>query len=169
MKICGNCNIEKALDDFAWRSKEKGTKHSTCKDCRSSLDAKRYTADSDRRESIRAKRMELRNRNLAYMRDFLSKNPCTDCGNADIRVLDFDHLKDKVKSVSILARVPVSIEKLKKEIDKCEVRCSNCHRIKTYERAGWQYAPLTQLVEYNCEVVEATVRVREEAHERRIR
>lgn len=29
-------------------------------------------------------------------------------------------------------------QKLKEEIAKCDVVCSNCHRIRTSKRAGWK-------------------------------
>lgn len=139
MKTCNKCLEEKSLDQFAWRSKAKGTKQSYCSPCKKDMDAANYSSNEQRRLSTAATQIELRNRNLTYMRDYLREHPCVDCGESDIRVLDFDHLKDKVDNVTNLARLPCSIERLKDEIDKCEVRCANHHRIKTYERAGWKY------------------------------
>lgn len=61
---------------------------------------------------------------------------CVDCGNRDVRVLDFDHDSKlpKVDSIGRMVAVPVSKLVLMAEIKKCKVRCSNCHRIITYER-----------------------------------
>ena len=53
--------------------------------------------------------------------------------------LEFDH-NDKVskfKAVSSLIRARYSLEKIKVEINKCEVRCANCHRRKTAKEFKW--------------------------------
>lgn len=70
-----------------------------------------------------------------YVREYLASHPCVDCGNDDYRVLDFDHVHgEKEIQICHAIRKGWSPDKLQKEIDKCEVRCSNCHRIVTYER-----------------------------------
>lgn len=57
---------------------------------------------------------------------------CVDCGyNKHHSALDFDHIKGEKKLNVCFAK---SIAQAKKEIAKCEVVCSNCHRIRTYER-----------------------------------
>lgn len=51
--------------------------------------------------------------------------------------MDFDH-KDKSLKLGNIAHMAVrnwSLEKIKQEINKCEVVCANCHRIRTYRRA----------------------------------
>lgn len=55
---------------------------------------------------------------------------CTKCPESDPRCLDFHHEDPKQKSVSIarIHRMGWSLEKVQKEIDKCIVLCSNCHR-----------------------------------------
>ncbi len=74
-------------------------------------------------------------RNRQYVVDHLKKNPCVDCGMGDVRVLDFDHVRgEKYKEVSQMIRGGVGLEKLQKEIDKCDIRCANCHRIVTHKR-----------------------------------
>lgn len=69
---------------------------------------------------------------------------CVDCGNSDVRVLHFDHVRGtKVQSISTMVRVGAGLAKILEEIDKCEVRCANCHAIATYERLGgsWRSNP----------------------------
>lgn len=102
------------------------------------MDAESYQ-NTTRKADIAANRKGQKDRNLVYVRDYLATHPCVDCGIDDIRVLDFDHLQDKEANVTVLARSGVSLQRLQTEIDKCEIRCSNHHRIKTYERAGWDY------------------------------
>ena len=51
-------------------------------------------------------------------------------------VLDFDHLRDKEAEISNLVMRRVSLEQIKAEIEKCVVRCANCHRRKTSMENG---------------------------------
>jgi hypothetical protein len=59
---------------------------------------------------------------------------CTDCGENNPIVLDFDHLKDKKYNISQMIHNGFSWKAISKEIKKCEVVCANCHRIRTYFR-----------------------------------
>lgn len=61
--------------------------------------------------------------------------PCTDCGmRYPYYVMDFDHLGDKEFDISNMKRRNMSLQLIKIEIAKCEVVCSNCHRVRTHER-----------------------------------
>jgi hypothetical protein len=76
-------------------------------------------------------------KNREFLVGYLQSHPCVDCNNSDLRVLEFDHVRGTKKDgVAQLARQGVSLKALKEEIGKCEVRCRNCHAIKTYERMG---------------------------------
>ena len=81
-----------------------------------------------------------RKRVHAYIKTHLEANPCVDCGETDIIVLEFDHIgDDKHFSISDASRNGYGITRIRAEIAKCEVRCANCHRKKTYERGGWTH------------------------------
>jgi len=58
---------------------------------------------------------------------------CSMCGYKDHAVaLDFDHLNPEEKNFTIATKyLNIHIERLLKEIDKCQVLCANCHRVKT--------------------------------------
>lgn len=59
--------------------------------------------------------------------------PCMDCGKRYPHyVMDFDHLGDKLRSVACMLNT--SLRLVENEIAKCEVVCSNCHRVRTYAR-----------------------------------
>jgi hypothetical protein len=67
----------------------------------------------------------------------LSSHPCVDCGETDPAVLEFDHIEAKTHDVAFLIGHGASAEKIQAEIDRCEVRCCNCHRRITAIRGGW--------------------------------
>jgi len=74
-------------------------------------------------------------RNKDFVIDYLLKHPCIDCSESDIVVLDFDHVKDdKIMNIADAINNGWSIEKLKTEIEKCVIRCANCHRRITHLR-----------------------------------
>ena len=88
---------------------------------------KLYAAQKRHRVKIRQK-----------MLNFLSAKECCDCGERDPVVLDFDHRdqKGKFKPVSKLMSGHWSWESIEFEINKCDIRCANCHRRKTYAQLG---------------------------------
>jgi hypothetical protein len=73
----------------------------------------------------------LRRRNLDYVLTHLRNSRCTDCGEADLVVLEFDHVGPKRGSVMVMALNEHSLASLQRELASCEVRCTNCHRRRT--------------------------------------
>lgn len=73
---------------------------------------------------------------LRKLYDFLSSNPCKDCGENNPVVLEFDHVRgEKFKCVSHLTNY--SWDVISAEVAKCEVRCGNCHKIKTAKESNF--------------------------------
>jgi hypothetical protein len=70
--------------------------------------------------------------------NFLAESKCTDCGENDFRVLDFDHTDQtkKFKSISDMRSGHYSWQSISVEISKCKIRCANCHRRKSYKQLG---------------------------------
>ena len=54
--------------------------------------------------------------------------------------MDFDHREGEVKTAHVSQMVKLmSVPKLHEEIEKCDVVCANCHRIRTFKR-GQRFA-----------------------------
>ncbi len=74
-------------------------------------------------------------RNQAHVLAVLRASCCCDCGEADPVVLEFDHRGEKRGDVSTMATW-ASLATLREEIAKCDIRCANCHRRRTYASLG---------------------------------
>jgi len=64
--------------------------------------------------------------------------PCMDCGvRYPLFVMDFDHRekKDKIENIARMRIRNWSMVKIKLEIEKCDIVCANCHRIRTYGKS----------------------------------
>jgi transcription elongation factor Elf1 len=131
MKPCTKCNEEKPLSEF---SKKNATRLSSwCKPCHNSYNKERYAADPEQKE-----RLLITNRKRkAFLTDFVRRAkdfPCADCGGRFPSVcMDFDHLRDKKFTIS-QKKHGWGLKTLQAEMDKCDVVCANCHRIRTKER-----------------------------------
>lgn len=69
-----------------------------------------------------------------YVQQYKAGHPCTDCGEGDPVVLEFDHVRG-VKRFTIGNNVTTrSLKAVKAEIAKCDVVCANCHRRRTAQR-----------------------------------
>lgn len=118
MKKCYKCQQTKPLTDFCKDKSRNDGYNTRCKKCH-------YTYN--RLPSIK--------RNQQFIIDYLKEHPCVDCGEPNIIVLEFDHIEDnKDEEIGQAIFSAWSIKRIKSEIDKCEVVCANCHRIRTANR-----------------------------------
>lgn len=128
-KICTACHQEKHIEEFHFRKPPK--RHSHCKECAHKKSREHYLKNTgiyiSKSKTSKAKAMVMINE--------LKKVPCTDCGNSFPTVcMDFDHVNDdKIEDVCTLAQRG-NIKGALAEAAKCEIVCSNCHRIRTANR-----------------------------------
>ena len=80
-----------------------------------------------------AERARIRKAELRALVDKAKDVPCVDCGvKYHPAAMDFDHVYgEKLFNISKACVRGVSKAKLIAEIAKCQIRCANCHRIRT--------------------------------------
>lgn len=152
MKKCKACGHEKALAAFQWIKLE-GKYSASCKLCRNTRRNHRLKELAKERgvtvstaylranpDKVADLRKSYRDRNSQHVQSIKESTPCADCGQRFPAVcMDFDHTSDdKAGDVSVLVLDGYSLAKIDAEIAKCEIVCSNCHRIRTANRAGWR-------------------------------
>lgn len=137
-KICSKCNEDKKLAEYNWRNKPRGWRHSFCKNCHSKYRASHYLNNRDKyikkAKSWNKKQTEILRK---FILNYLLTHPCVDCGEGDIRVLDFDHRANKFMIVSNMVRNCHSLSAVEEEIKKCLIRCANCHRKRTFTAGNY--------------------------------
>jgi len=136
MKICSICKIEKEEKDFSLFHPRKSSikLRPDCKECKRKKNRSSIKDPEKYKERLKKVKEESLRKSREFIENYLCNHPCIDCGISDTRVLDFDHLGDKKYNVSTLKWAGARIWKLEREIEKCVVRCANCHRIKSYYR-----------------------------------
>jgi len=85
---------------------------------------------TDYYNTVVKKRAKVRQRILARMKQM---SGCVDCGyNENPLALQFDHVRGTKKFHLSYAPYAYSMRVILDEMDKCVVRCANCHMIKTH-------------------------------------
>ena len=116
-----------------------GIRQSCCRDCQPEQRKKWYDGDANERhkQNVRERKEAARAISREFAWEYLSSNPCVDCGQADPRALQFDHIEEKNADVARLVADGAPLDKIKAEIELTEIRCASCHQIKTHTQRGW--------------------------------
>lgn len=134
MKICTRCNKEK--EKFNKNSKNKDGLSNWCKDCFREYDRIRWSeGDSKRKKANYIARVR---KNREFIKTYFESHPCVDCGESDWWALEFDHKEARTKEQDLCKIIMSSgIDRIKKEIEVCDVRCLKCHKKRTIFQLGW--------------------------------
>jgi hypothetical protein len=114
---------------------------SLCNACQRIYNRKDYAANKAAYlERGRRNKKKYRDQALVWVLNYLQSHPCKDCGEKDLVVLEFDHRQGEKKDGDVSTMISrMSLERVKAEVAKCDVRCANCHRRKTAKERGWQF------------------------------
>lgn len=130
MKHCRKCDTSKPASEFYKNRTKKDGLQTTCKSCCNGNSKSHYHRNVD--QYLR-KNVLNKEKNRALVRK-LKGSPCTDCGiEYPYYVMDFDHLSDKDFNISS-GTYTTATNVLRRELAKCEVVCSNCHRERSFRR-----------------------------------
>lgn len=143
-KRCISCKEELSFGSFHKRTKAVDGLQSVCKEC-NKFQRKAYykTANGRDKNTTTGKRWAAKAPLVLF--EYLSTHPCVDCGESDPIVLEFDHRDPSKKSFTIGSQARhKGRDSLMKEIEKCDVRCANCHRRRTAVQFNWSKIALMQ-------------------------
>jgi hypothetical protein len=130
LKTCSRCEQAKPLESF---SKKGNGYQAMCKECNREYQREHYQNN----KSVYAEKEKRRRKRLrAWLKAYKESIPCTDCGGKfPSYVMEFDHIPGNVKAFTIGGSIHRMSQKTYfEELDKCELVCSNCHKIRTHTR-----------------------------------
>ena len=131
VKMCSCCKETKAVEEFHWKNQSIGIRQYQCKSCHKKVNASHYENNkSDYKQRSMSQRLKARD----WLQEFKKTLHCEQCGESHPATLDFHHLDPNSKDGAVSSLTSNgSVQIMKKEIAKCIVLCSNCHRKLHYE------------------------------------
>ncbi|MCL4367186.1 hypothetical protein M1563_03395 [Patescibacteria group bacterium] len=137
-KRCTRCSEVKDIEEFNFKDKSKNIRQAQCRSCTREYVRSHYY-NHRKYYLLKAKRNRNKIRGAArqYIWEYLNMHSCVDCGEKDILVLEFDHRGNKIAEIGKVVSGYYNLSRVKQEVEKCDIRCANCHRRKTAKEQGW--------------------------------
>lgn len=138
LRECRRCGVVatsiEQLEKFKTSRKGKYGKDTICKVC-----AGTQTKESvDLKRQVELTKKRVRENKVKAIR--YCGGVCNSCGKGhdgtNAVIFDFHHLNPKDKKMKPTKALKMSWENIKKEIDKCVLLCSNCHRLE-HQQEEW--------------------------------
>jgi hypothetical protein len=136
MKQCSKCKRRRQQRSFNKKATSGDGLQSVCRDCQHKRHADwAKTSKAKKSRSLRRKKnRELLKQEIRQVKD----RPCLDCGRSfHFCAMDFDHVRGEKKfeiGREVYSGGTLALSTLRREIEKCEVVCAVCHRIRTWKR-----------------------------------
>jgi len=136
MKKCSKCVKTKPLCEFSINKTHKDGRSYRCKECQREYSCNYYKQNKEKHIKAVAKVNKKKDKALKAWVNKFKEVPCADCNRRfPSCAMDFDHVKgEKEFTISAAVRRKFNRKRILKEIQKCEVVCANCHRVRTKDR-----------------------------------
>lgn len=134
-KVCNENNIDYSnLLDSSYSAERKNFPQVIkCKECGEIKPITEYYISNNKilhtcKNCTRKKQREKYHKKQEELNNYKKQLSCKKCGENRFYLLDFHHINPKEKEYSISSNPNASFQTIQKEIEKCIVLCSNCHR-----------------------------------------
>jgi hypothetical protein len=135
---CSACGAYKSSAEFSFSDEARRSLNSYCRKCHAAYRHAHYLANkADYIRRAIAQVNGRREQNRREVMTYLVSHPCVDCGIDNPIVLEFDHRDPRDKLTNVGSMANKRWARVRAEIEKCDVRCVNCHRRKTARDFGW--------------------------------
>jgi len=126
-KVCSACKVNKSLSEYNKYKRSKDGLDYRCKLCQRNSN-KSWVENNWERKL--AQQTDRRSQLLTQLREFKRTAGCRCCPETEPVCLELHHLDPNEKEIDPSSMVSQgwSWERMKSEIDKCVVLCSNCHK-----------------------------------------
>jgi hypothetical protein len=151
MKHCPRCNQDKDEAEFGKNRTRPDGLQVQCRTCIKLIHRDWYERNKERHYGNVQKRRKLVSDEITRrLTTYLKSHPCIDCGAADPRVLHVEE-KQGEAGFSLKARLleGATWTALLPDIERCDVRCANCRRIRTAQQFGPRQALLMSIGLYD--------------------
>lgn len=142
VKRCSRCGQWLDRDSFSPNAKRSDGLQTYCRACQRAYMREHYERNRDY-YLAKAKRSNEKQRTwLRLLLKEMKAVPCADCGiQYPSWVMQFDHVRG-TKLFDVSSAPNLDLGALLAEAAKCEIVCSNCHHVRTRQRAA--RAPIAQ-------------------------
>lgn len=139
-KHCPSCNQTLEVSNFSKNVSKKDGLSSQCKECKKKYQNSWYVSNRQTHiQNAQVNRKNSRKKAREFVINYLAKSKCADCPETNPIVLQFDHIKGSKKyDISYMVTMGYGVDSIKEEISKCEVRCANCHTLRTYSQRKYR-------------------------------
>lgn len=131
MKTCIKCQIDKPQEEFPQPCPSKASRGNCCRECLRSAYKDYYKRNRDKVVAkVKIRNKSSRDKRKQEFDELRASIGCSKCNETHPATLDFHHIdpSTKIGLVSYMFNNLVPMHKVRKEIAKCIVLCSNCHR-----------------------------------------
>lgn len=132
IKNCSSCKETLPASAFYENKAKPDGRSNMCITCQKAANRKSYEKNKTK---VMARNKAVRQQQRAAILEHKHNTPCTDCKKIfHPYIMEFDHRDADTKRFSIGRTGRRSNPTIQDELEKCDLVCANCHKLRTFKR-----------------------------------